>query len=267
MTIEKSKLLKIIWEDQNAIQFADYCYKLQTATKDWKLVNYFAKDYTEDQFAKMYNLVANEWLVFDWVHITIGNNGISYDYVAYKNKMLLAYPESKIDIDLIHKWDEFKLGKDSWKITYTHTIADPFSPRDENIIWVYVVIKNNRGEFITTLWIKDLEKHKRVAKTQFIWNAWFAEMCIKTVMKKACKMHFNDIYEKIEEQDNTQSDLELVNIEPNLRDIIDSITNIEDLRELKKKNQWLWKEIDDYFISHANKLKWSTTANKEQNNG
>jgi len=56
-------------------------------------------------------------------------------------------------------------------------------------------------------------------------------------MKKACKMHFNDIYEKIEEQDNTQNDLELVSIEPDLRDLIDSVTNIEDLRELKKKNQ------------------------------
>ena len=52
-----------------------------------------------------------------------------------------------------------------------------------------------------------------------------------------------------------------------LKEKVDLITNVEDLRELKKKNQWLWKEIDDYFISHANKLKWSTTANNEQNNG
>jgi len=49
-----------------------------------------------------------------------------------------------------------------------------------------------------------------VAKTDFIWKAWFTEMCMKTITKKACKLHYGDVYTKIEEMDNEQYDLSRV---------------------------------------------------------
>lgn len=265
MSINIQKLSSLLWDDQNAKNYSEYCYKLQTTTKDWKLVNYFAKDFTEDYFAQLYRLVQNEWLVFDGKHITLWSNGISYDYVAYKNKMLLAYPESKIDLWLVYKWDEFESSKDSWKVIYNHKINNPFDRTDENIIWWYVVIKNERWEFMTTLTKADLEKHKKVAKTAYIWNAWYPEMCMKTLIKKACKVHFNDIYEKIEDQDNEQNDLELVNVEQDWKDQIDSIETIEALREFARSNKGKGKDFDNYLLLHSKKL-WSTTASNERLN-
>ena len=108
---------------------------------------------------------------------------------------------------------------------------------------------------MTTLSKADFEKHKKVAKTAYIWNAWYPEMCMKTLIKKACKVHFNDIYEKIEDQDNEQNDLELVNVEQDWRDQIDVIETVEELRVFAKANQGKGKDFDNYLLSHANKLK------------
>ena len=36
-------------------------------------------------------------------------------------------------------------------------------------------------------------------------------MCLKTLLKKAVKTHYDDLYNKIEEEDNKQYDLESFN--------------------------------------------------------
>lgn len=203
--MEKKEIIDLLQEfnQEEVEKFASYCVRI---FKDDK--NSFMKSKKASDMALLYKRVANEWLIFDWVHITLQSTWISYDYVAYKNKMLLAYPESLIDLQLVSNKDEIEFSKESWKIEYKHKIWSPFETKDEDIIWAYCVIKNKRWEFLTTINSEEIQKHKKVAKTSYIWNAWFKEMVMKTIVKKACKTHFNDVYEKILEEDDKQNDID-----------------------------------------------------------
>ena len=182
--------------------FDQYVKDLQNDAK-----NFWTKSKTPDFWTDCYNKIKASGLEFNPRHITINSNGVSYDYVAYKNRMLLAYPESEIDVSLVYAGDDFSFSKADGKVTYHHQLANPFNHEEKNIIGGYCVIKNKRGEFLTTLSKLEIEKAKKVAKTQAIWNSWYAEMCLKTVIKKAVKFHFDDIYTAMEEEDNKQYDL------------------------------------------------------------
>lgn len=207
--------LKKLWkyQEQDIINYANYCYKLANAKdKDKKFKNEWIKNKKVEHFIDIFNKVANEWLVFDWVHITLQSTWVSYDYVAYKNKMLNTYPESIIDVSLVYKWDEYWFDKKDGVVNYFHKIANPFWNKNENVVWAYVIIKNKRWEFLTTLSKEEMDKHKKVAKTQKIWNDWYAEMCMKTIMKKWCKLHYWDVFTWIEAMDNENYDLEKLKV-------------------------------------------------------
>jgi len=63
-------------------------------------------------------------------------------------------------------------------------------------------------------------------------------MCLKTLLKKAVKVHFNDIYEQIDNEDNKQIDLE--KLEKDLEK--------ENKKELDKKEKDLqekYKNLDN----------------------
>ncbi len=236
-------------------QFIKYIEKWITDPKS----KFTFDKYSEWDYAEMFRKIANEWLVFDWIHVTLQSTGISYDYVAYKNKMLIAYPDTKMDVNLVYEWDEFSFEKNSGVITYTHKFANPFSKKEADIIGAYAIVKNKRGEFITLLSREDLEKHKRSAKTDFIWKAWFSEMCMKTVMKKACKTHFWDIYTSIEEMDNQNYDPTRVN---DWQDDLDEIETIEALSIYYMKNKWQGKDFDK-AVSEKKKLLLSNQSKND----
>lgn len=241
---------------QEVDNFVTYIDKLKKDTK-----NFFIKNYTDNQLAQIFLKVANEWLIFDWVHITLQSTGISYDYVAYKNKMLLVYPESTIDVSLVYTWDDIEFWKESGKITYKHKIKNPFESRkDEDIIWAYAVIRNKRWEFLTTLNKAELDKHRKTAKTDFIWKAWFAEMCMKTIMKKACKTHFGDVFTGIEEMDNENYDVENVNVEITWKDEIEKCENMSELLGVFNKYQWSGKDFDSLIASKKQEILWKSTT-------
>lgn len=160
-----------------------------------------------EKLKEFFERVHNEGLTFDGNHITIQRTGVTYDYVAYKNKMLVAYPESIIDDQLVYAGDKYAFRKESGSVQYTHEFGDPFKRNEEDIIGGYCVIKNARGEFIVTLTKDEFEKHRKVAKQDYIWAAWYAEMCLKTLIKKAVKAHYDDIFQTMEETDNVLYDL------------------------------------------------------------
>jgi hypothetical protein len=169
----------------------------------------WASSISEKKFAHWFKQVKDEGLVLDGKHITIQKTGVTYDYVAYKNKMLIAYPETKIEAALVYKGDTFTCSRSSGSVTYDHTIANPFDQKDEDIVGAFCVVKNSRGEFLTTLSADEIEKHRKVAKTDYIWRAWLKEMTLKTVLKKACKFHFDDVFTSMDDEDNKQNDLDL----------------------------------------------------------
>jgi len=187
--------------------YVSYCNNMNTNPK-----NTWFSHLETVKLAEYFRAVKKDNLDFDGKHITILSTGVSYDYVAYKNKMYQVYPESIIDLQLVYKGDSFNFSKENGKVIYTHKIENPFNNQDENIVGGYCVIKNKRGEFLVNLSKEEFQKHRAVAKTKYIWDAWYPEMCMKTLVKKGCSKHFSDIYQNIETIDNENYDLE--NIEP-----------------------------------------------------
>lgn len=239
-------------------KYAAYCVFLanekKTGTQDLK--NPWMSYKTPQQLADYFKRVAKEGLVFDGKHVTLQSTGISYDYVAYKNKMLLAYPESKVDVSLVYEGDDFMVNKDSGEIKYEHIIKNPFAQKQESVIGGYCVIKNKRGEFLTLLSAEDIQKHRKVAKTDYIWKEWFKEMALKTVIKKACKTHFDDIYGEIEEMDNENYDLNNpLTLDLEWKGEIDAIQTKEELTAYYAKNKGKGKEFDKYIAKKANQFR------------
>jgi hypothetical protein len=177
-------------------------------TGQWVAKNLWAlkkpSEWFDDLFKK--NKLTN--LPFDGVHITINQHGLSYDYIAYKNRLLMAYPETKINFSEVYNDDIFTFSNNSDGVYYEHKIISPFDRDPKNIIGVYCLIKNKRGEFLTLLDKNEILKHKAVAKTQAIWNQWELEMIYKTVIKKATRIHYEDIYTEINDEDNKDIDIE-----------------------------------------------------------
>ena len=177
-------------------------------TQQWVEKNLWAVKKPNGWFADLYKKNELTKLPFDGVHITINQHGLSYDYIAYKNRLLLAYPETKISFSEVYSDDVFTFCNNSDGVYYEHTITSPFSRDTKNIIGVYCVIKNKRGEFLTLLDKNEILKHRAVAKTQAIWNQWELEMIYKTVIKKATRIHYEDIYKEINDEDNKELDIE-----------------------------------------------------------
>lgn len=182
--------------------------RLNKNKNTWEFANPWASKKSADWYADCWQKIEASGLSFDGKHITLNENGVSYDYVAYKNKMLLAYPETEIDVELVYKGDTFTFAKENGVIQYKHIYINPFAHQDKDIIGGYCIIKNKRGEFLTLLSKSEIEKAKAIAKTKAIWDAWYPEMCKKTVIKKAVKFHFDDIYAQMEEEDNRNYDVE-----------------------------------------------------------
>ena len=199
------KELKDLLNKSNEVDVKKYIAHCQGLEKSGK--NDWIKKFTFKVLADLFNRVSAEGLVFDGVHITLQSRGISYDYVAYKNKMLIAYPETILDVQLVYEGDTISFDKQNGKVNYNHTIADAFNNKDVDIKGGYCIIKNKRGEFLTVLSKVDFQQHRGVAKTDYIWAKWYKEMCLKTLIKKAVKVHFDDVFEAMEKEDDKNYDL------------------------------------------------------------
>lgn len=242
--------------------FSSYCQRIATETdkKTGQLKNPYMKTKSAKQLADLFKRVKNEGLVFDGKHISLQSTGISLDYVAYKNKMLLAYPESMMDVSVVKESDTFTLENENGEVKYKHTIADPFKTADaQNINGAFCIIKNKRGEFATLLSKEDIQKHKKVAKTSMIWDAWFKEMVLKTVIKKACKYHYDDIFEGLNKIDNESIDLDKVTVTTEeipaeeLKKVIAKIESITEIKELQNYYLGLAQQFiknDDVFEAY-----------------
>lgn len=149
---------------------------------------------------KYYNL----GVMLDGINAVVtGKNMVMVTYHGYKNKILATYPETEIDIQLVRDTDNVSFSKQSGKVTYSHELGDPFKSPG-NIIGAYVVIKNKRGEFLETLNRTDYEQMRDQSKQSSLWKKWESEFVLKSVMKRACKRHFNDVVAEIDKIDNDQ---------------------------------------------------------------
>jgi len=230
--------------DYNDVQvgiYANYLKEVESAKNaQQQLKNAWFKHVTEDQLVDLYKKVAlDEGLFIDGDTITLSYRGkvmVNYNYQAYKNKLLTVYPESTFDVQNVYAGDEFAFEKQNGHVIYTHKINDPFAVERE-IVGCYCIIKNSRGEFIETLNKPEIEKMKAVAKTKAIWDAWYSEMVLKSVIKRACKRHFKDVVVNIELIDNENYEPAIVEIEAELSGDIEKCGTIEELETLYHENK------------------------------
>lgn len=252
-TLTKEAIISLLKDEnpQDAERFAAYCIRLATETKPGSSIktNPWMATKTAAVLAELFMRVRRDDLIFDGIHVTLQSTGVSYDHIAYKNKMLTAYPESKIDLGLVYDGDDFKVSKDNGSVSYHHAVANPFGQAGEkDLVGGYCVIRNKRGDFITLLSKEDIAKHRAVARTDYIWKSWFKEMALKTVMKKACKQHFADMYEGINALDNDNYDLENpLDLDPTWKSEIDAVENVEELMVYANANRGRGKAFDQYL--------------------
>jgi len=218
-------------------RYINYLKYLETEKeKDGTLKNKWFVYFKEKDAIDIYTKVAIDNLCIDGETITLQFKGrvmVSYNYQAYKNRLLNIYPESMFDIQIVNDGDEFSFHKENGKVIYSHKIKDPFNPSPK-IIGTYCIIKNKRGEFLETLNMTDIEKMKSVAKTKNVWDQWFSEMVLKSVIKRACKRHFADITTNIEKIDNENYDLNLVDFDSNIEKKINEATDFKTLSKIFK---------------------------------
>jgi len=239
--------------------FIEYLKYLETGTKRDK--SKICKWYcflTNEKVIYLFKKVKREKLVFDGKHVLIQNRGgkitLLYDYIAYKNKLLVSFPKMILDYDIVYKNDDFKFQKIDGKILYHHNLNSPFNHKDENIIGVYCIIKNKRGEFLVSLDKQELEIIRSKSKTgkykndkkKTIWEEWYKDMCIKSAIRKITKIHFSDVFVEMNKIDNENFDLS----KPTRK--------IEGLEEITKKEieeTKTIKELEDYYHKNKNIVK------------
>lgn len=135
-------------------------------------------------------------------YVITGNRMYMPSYKAFKNKLYMVYPDTVIDLQVIRDGDTYNFAKEGGSVIYSHGIGDPFETKEREIIGAYCVIKNSRGEFLETLNKTDFEKMRMGSKSPDLWLKWLSEFWLKSVIKRACKRHFNDITNALEEKDN-----------------------------------------------------------------
>lgn len=212
--------------------FCSYILALSTEKKQGEIKNKWMAFVTDEQLVGLYEKVAIDGLFIDGETITLQFKAklmVSYNFQAYKNKLLMVYPESRFDMQLVHNGDEFETWKEDGRVHYTHKITDPFAV-DSEIKGAYCIIKNKRGEFFEAINVQDIEKMRNIAKTDSIWAAWYGEMVMKSVIKRSCKRHFKDQVTNMEELDNENYELELVGLEHEFKDLINSCNSEKDLQ-------------------------------------
>jgi len=226
--------------DQSKVDiFISYLKTLEEEkSNDGKIVNYWVKNITEDQFINAFKKVYETGLFIDGDSVTLTYRKklvITYDYHAYKNKIIHTYPDTKFDFQIVYEGDLFSFKKESGKVVYSHTMANPFKI-DKKIVGGYGIVKNIRGEFIEILTKADIDKMQNTSKMQNIWNAWYDRMVLKSIIKRICSTHFHDITKSIDVIDNETNEPENASIDVLIQDEISNAETVDQIELIYKAN-------------------------------
>jgi hypothetical protein len=237
--------------DENKVDiFIAYINNLKTETdKEGKLKNYWARNTKDEDYINAFKKVYETGLYIDGDSVTLTFRGkllITYDYHAYKNKILLSYPESIFDFQVVYEGDDFAFRKESGKVYYTHKMNNPFQVK-KDITGAYGVLKNKKGEFIELINTDDIQKMKNTSKMKNIWDAWFDRMVLKSVIKRICSVHFKDITKDIDSIDNELNDPDRATIDELILTDIDNAETEEQLGKIYKNSIGSIKDKEQFI--------------------
>jgi len=217
--------------------------------KDGKLKNYWFKNVTPEQYANTFKKVYETGLFIDGDSVTLNYRKkliITYDYHAYKNKIMISYPETIFDFQVVNEGDEFSFKKESGSVIYSHIISNPFN-NNKKIIGAYGIIKNRRGEFIEHLSTSEIEKMKNTSTMKNIWVAWYDRMVLKSIIKRICNVHFKDITQTIDIIDNETNEPERALISDLIQTDIKNAKTTEELTIIYNTNIGIVEDIESFI--------------------
>lgn len=251
------KLLKN-YDAEKVDIYISYLKALKTEkNKEGKLVNWWFDKVTSEQFADVFKKEAIKGLFIDGDSVTLTYRKkliVTYDYHAYKNKVMLSYPETIFDFQIVYKEDSFTFRKESGKVIYSHTITNPFDTKKE-IQGAYGVIKNRKGEFIEFLTMEDIAKMKNTSMMKNIWNTWFDRMVLKSIIRRICNIHFKDITKDLDVIDNESNDLNATNINELIQKDIENAKTQEDLTKIYNQNIGNIEDVEGFINMLSEKKK------------
>jgi recombinational DNA repair protein RecT len=258
MEIQKIKKELSNYPEIKVENYLNYLTKLanEKDNRTKELKNPWMQKRLDKNFIDSFKKVADLGLFIDGDLVSMQATGISLSYNAYKNLVLKRYPETKFDLQLVYDGDTFEFSKQDGKVNYSHKLNNPFE-NNKKIIGGYCIIKNRLGDFIEILGLQELEKIRKTAKTDYIWQQWTNEMYLKTIIKRACKRHFKDEvidFEKIDNEDNYDVENPL-DIDIKIKQEIDSLKTLEDLKKyyLENKESCEYKKSFDNLVTKKQK--------------
>ena len=148
-----------------------------------------------------------------------GNSAIlRIGYRGYIHKIKEHYPDANFVVGLVRDGDTFSINKTDENDSFTHKEANPFDSSLNNIIGGYCYITYTLGgrkiSRITTMSKSEIDKVKNVAKMKTIWNTWFEEKARVAIIRRACKLIFAGLTQKLDEFNNDEFDLNKPKQEP-----------------------------------------------------
>lgn len=127
---------------------------------------------------------------------------------GYVSRLRNKLQNFDIHTGIVLPGDKFSVRKEGAKETYEHVVAESnvFNNDYRNMTGAYCYIEYTvdgvQKSVVTCMSKNEITKIENTAKKKDIWNQWFDQQVIKTLVRRACKLHFNTITEELDILDN-----------------------------------------------------------------
>jgi len=171
------------------------------------------------------------------LNLTIDSNNYCY-LIPYKNiiklqigyqgyiyKVKQNYPDVIFQVSLVKEGDEVVIHKEKNNDYVDHKYTNPFNNEEKKIIGVYSIITIKDKTIVNFMNRKEIDNVKSIAKTKDIWSKWEGEMCKKSIIRRACKVHFSSEIKDLNDFDNQYYDVSRPSKTKGLEDLNKNIEN------------------------------------------
>ena len=165
------------------------------------LNKYIQSSKTKTEPTELATQLYTDWK--SWYNRGLDCNGVDIQYIpgrglaptaqGYRTKVLLLYPNSQIDVQIVYKGDTISYERTNNEVIYKYVAGDIFSKKEKVGAFCYINTNNeNNIQVFETLSLDEIANMRKASKVSFTWNTWEDEMIRKSVIKRACKRLFND---------------------------------------------------------------------------
>lgn len=162
--------------------------------------------------------------------VKYGNNAtLQIGYRGYIAKISEHFKDADFTAEAVFKGDVLAMSDNGGFQTYTLSKADAFADGWQNLQGVVVRLSYSKGgerfQKVTAVSKSDLEKIRKSAKQDFVWNQWPIEKAKAAAIKRACKIQFADVMglQEVIRYDNEMHFTPIADASPTRSSIIDNI--------------------------------------------